>query len=84
MNVNTQVLDYNALTICIYNPINKCDNYLWHLTYWCCYYGNVSVALLLMCIRDLPDMNALIPQPCGPWVSGIAIYQANTSCPCYN
>ena len=34
---------YKALVICTYNPTNKCDNYLWHSTYWCCYYDNESV-----------------------------------------
>ena len=36
-----------------------------------------------MCIHDLPDMNALIPQACGPPTLGIHI-MANPSCPCYN
>ena len=37
-----------------------------------------------MCIRDLPDMNALIPWACEPQALGIHIYQANPPCLCYN
>ena len=40
MNISTEVLDYNALAICIYNLTNKCDDYLWHSTNWYFYYGN--------------------------------------------
>ena len=45
-----------------YNPTNRCDNYLWHSTYWCCYYITMAMEVLIntcnMCICDLSDMYA--------------------------
>ena len=43
VSISTEILDYNAFTISTYNPTNKCDNYLWNSTYWCCYYDNKNV-----------------------------------------
>ena len=63
MYVSLQLLDYNALAICTYNPTNKVDNYLWHSTS-----GIVTMATEVlhntcnMCILDLPDMY-IYPQP---------------------
>ena len=34
--------------------------------------------------RALPEMYSLSPWACGPQASGIHIYQAKHSCPCYN
>ena len=86
MNVSTQLLDYKALAICTYNPTIKCDNYLWHLTYWCCYYVTMAMNVLYnncnVCIHDLPDMNALISLACS---SGDLVYiSGKSSCTCYN
>ena len=41
--VGSQLFDYKALAICMYNSANKCDNYLWYSAYSCCYYGNESI-----------------------------------------
>ena len=67
---------YFALAICTYNPTNKCDNCLWHSTYWCCYYGNK--VLHNACNICIYDMNVLIPWAYSPRALGIQ-YQANTS-----
>ena len=64
MYVGAQHLDYIAITICTYSRTNKCNNYLWHSTYWCYYYVNGSITCN-MCIHDLPDMNVLIPRASG-------------------
>ena len=45
-----------------------------------CYINNTCN----MCIRDLPDMNALIPRACGPWALGIHIRQIPHAHACYN
>ena len=76
MNVSTQLLDYNALVICTYNLTNKCDNYLWDLNYWSCYYGNkvihnscnkgMGICLICscnMCICDLQYTSDKSPMP---------------------
>ena len=56
VNVNTQLLDYNALAICTYNLGNKCDIYLCDSHCWCCYYGNKVIHNTCnMAIHDLPD-----------------------------
>ena len=81
--VSTHLLNYIALAICTYNHTNKCNNYV-------VVAFNLLVLLLMttevlhntcnMCIRDLPDTNALIP-----WFSGFKhTYSVNPSCPCYN
>ena len=58
----TQLLNYNALAI--FNPTNKYNNCLWHSTYWCTMTMKVLRNTCNLCIRDLPDMNALIPWAC--------------------
>ena len=77
MIVSTQLLDHNALAICTYNPTNS-------VTITCSIQptGVVTMAIKVlhntcnMCIRDLPDINALIPWACGPQpVSGIHMRQ---------
>ena len=60
MYVGAQHLDYITIAICTYSHTNKCNNYLWHSTYWCFYYENGSITCN-MCIHDLPDMNVLTP-----------------------
>ena len=57
MNVSTQLLDYNALAVCSYNPTNKC------VTITCGIQptGVVTMAMEVlhnicnMGIKDLPD-----------------------------
>ena len=77
--MSTQLLHYNALAICTYNLMNKCDNNLWDSNYWCCYYWNKVIHNTCnMAIRDLPDMYALSPRPAAhghtyqanPYISG--------------
>ncbi len=76
MNVSPQILDYNALAICTYNPTNKCDNYLWDSAY-CCYYGNgVLHNTCNMCIRDLP---VCMPSALGPAALGLLAYISGKS-----
>ena len=76
MNVSTQLLDCNALTICTYNLASKCEIYLWDSNYWFCYYGNKVIHNSCnMAIRDLPDMYALSPWASDPQASGIHIRQ---------
>ena len=59
MHVSPQLLAYNSLATCSYNPTDKCDNYLST--------GVVTMAMKVlhsscnMCINDLPYMYALMP-----------------------
>lgn len=36
-----QLLVYNTLATCSYNPTNMCDKNLWDFIYCYCYYGNL-------------------------------------------
>ena len=75
MNVSTQLLDYNTLTFCTYNPQTG-------VTITCDIQptGVVTMAMEVlhntcnMCICDLPNMYAWSPQ-----ASGIATYVSGKS-----